>query len=198
MDWGDQPEGATLLPHDRREGLRLSWVTSMDDLNEAEAENILGATTKWYGRRNALETLLDDKTVRDLHRDMLGDVWTWAGTYRLRGVNVGIVAPAEVPLAVRNLVEDAKYWFAEDSSMDVDRAAVEFHHRLVLIHPFANGNGRHSRLLTDLLLRAAGVVAFAWGSSKLAAAGDVRARYIAALKKADDGDHTALLEFVRS
>jgi Fic-DOC domain mobile mystery protein B len=198
MDWDDQPEGATPLTEEQRDGLKPSWVSTMDDLNDAEAENILAASTKWYGRRNSLDSLLDDKTVRDLHRDMLGDVWTWAGTYRLREGNIGI-DPRQVSVGVRNLVEDAKYWFAEDSDMEVDLAAVRFHHQLVAIHPFPNGNGRHSRLLTDLVLRAAGAPAFTWGSRDLVAASEARTRYIAALRQADGGgDYAALLEFVRT
>jgi Fic-DOC domain mobile mystery protein B len=197
MDWNDQPEGATPLPKDQRDGLKQSWVTTMDDLNDAEAENILAANVTWYGRRHTLDSLLDDKTVRDLHRDMLGDVWTWAGTYRLRELNIG-VDPFQVSMAVQNLVEDAKHWFAKDSAMDIDMAAVRFHHQLVAIHPFHNGNGRHSRLLTDLLHRAHGAPAFTWGSRDLVAASAVRTTYIAALRQADDGDYKALLEFVRS
>lgn len=197
MDWDDQLEDATPLPEGQREGLKQSWITTMDDLNDAEAENILAASTKWYGRRNTLESLLDDRAVRDLHRDMLGDVWTWAGTYRLRELNIGI-DPFQVSMVVRNLVEDAKYWFAESSTMDVDLAAVRFHHKLVAIHPFPNGNGRHSRLLTDLLLRAAVAPAFTWGRRDLVAASEVRTRYVAALRQVDGGDYKALLEFVRS
>ncbi len=197
MDWDDQPEGATPLTEDQRDGLKPSWVSTMDDLNEAEAENILAGSTKWYGRRNTLDSLLDDKTVRDLHRDMLEDVWTWAGTYRLRESNIGI-DPSQVSMAVRNLVENATYWFAENSNMEVDLAAIRFHHQLVVIHPFPNGNGRHSRLLTDLLLRAVRAPAFTWGSRDLIAASETRTMYIAALRQADGGDDTALLEFVRT
>ncbi|MBO9523126.1 MAG: mobile mystery protein B [Nocardioidaceae bacterium] len=101
-------------------------------------------------------------------------------------------------MAVRDLVEDAKYWFDPGSGMTTDTAAVRFHHRLVAIHPFPNGNGRHARLLTDLVLRSVGAAAFTWGSRDLAAAGEVRNRYIAALRRADAGDDTALLAFVRS
>jgi Fic-DOC domain mobile mystery protein B len=197
MDWDDQPAGATALSEDQREGLKQSWVTTMSDLNEAEGANIIAAAAKWYRRRHTLESLLDDKTVRDLHRDMFSDVWTWAGSYRLRELNLG-AAPSQVPIAVRDLVGDARYWFAENATLDTDAAAVRFHHRLVAVHPFLNGNGRHARLHTDLILRAAGAPSFTWGSRDLAAATEVRARYVAALRKADGGDHTALLEFVRT
>lgn len=197
MDWDDQAEGATPLPHEEREKLKQSWIVTMGDLNDAEAENILAAAAKWYRRRNTLDSLLDDKTVRDLHRDMLGEVWTWAGTYRSRTLNIGI-DPIRVPMAVRDLVADAKFWFAPDSVMGIDMAAVHFHHALVAIHPFPNGNGRHSRLLTDLLLRVVGAPPFTWGSRDLAAVSEVRTAYIAALRQADVGEYAALAEFVRS
>ncbi|KGN32141.1 cell division protein Fic [Knoellia sinensis KCTC 19936] len=197
MDWDDQAEGATPLPREERDKLKQSWIVTMGDLNEAEAENILVAATKWYGRRNSLDSLLDDKAVRDLHRDMLGDVWTWAGTYRSRTLNIGVDAAA-VPVAVRDLVDDARFWFAADSVLTIDAAAVRFHHQLVAIHPFANGNGRHARLLTDLLLRVVGAPPFTWGSRDLAAVSEVRKAYIAALRQADRGEYAALVEFARS
>jgi Fic-DOC domain mobile mystery protein B len=197
MEWDDEPDGATPLPEDLRDGLKPSWISTMGDLNEAEADGILAASAKWHGRTNSLDTLLDDKTVRDLHRDMFGDVWAWAGGYRNREVNIGI-DPHQVPVAVRNLVEDAKYWFADGSTMDVDHAGVQFHHRLVAIHPFPNGNGRHARLLTDLVLSAAGVPQFSWGSNALGPAGEVRKSYISALRTADLGDCTDLVRFVRT
>jgi fido (protein-threonine AMPylation protein) len=68
----------------------------------------------------------------------------------------------------------------------------------VVIHPFPNGNGRHARLMTDVLLRRNGVSAFSWGGANLEAAGDARERYLAALRAADAGDFKPLLEFVRS
>lgn len=195
--WGEEPPGATPLEDEELDGLKQSWITTRADLNEAEYDNILDAQNKWYGRKSRLDRLLDDKMVRDLHRDMFGEVWTWAGAYRRTEKTVGI-DPIHISVSVRNLVEDAKHWFAPDSVMDVDAAAVKFHHKLVLIHPFANGNGRHSRLITDLILRAAGALEFSWGGADLGYEGDVRARYIGALRAADLGDYTDLGEFVRT
>ncbi len=196
--WGPELPGATPLEEGELEGLRQAWVTTRGDLNEVEADNILTATNKWLDRRNKLPRLLDDKTVRDLHKDMFGRVWTWAGTYRQTEKTIGI-DPINISVAVRDLVEDAKYWFAPDSLMDLDAAAVKFHHKLVLIHPFANGNGRHSRLMTDLVIRAAGGTQFTWGGgANLGVASEVRTQYINALRAADLGDYTELTAFVRS
>lgn len=196
--WGSAPADATPLEDEELEGLRQSWVTTRGDLNEVEADNILTATNKWLARRNNLGRLLDDKAVRDLHNDMFGRVWTWAGSYRQTEKTIGI-DPTNISVAVRDLVEDAKYWFAPDSAMDLDAAAVKFHHKLVLIHPFANGNGRHSRLMTDLIIRSAGGTQLTWGGrANLGAASEVRAHYIRALRAADLGDYTELTAFVRA
>lgn len=197
---GQEPPGATPLEEEELEGLKPSWVTTRGDLNEVEYDGILNAEAKWTRRRSRIDQLLDDKTVRDLHRDMFGQVWKWAGRYRLTEKNIGI-DPVQVPVKVRDLVEDAAYWFAASSPLGIDQAAVRFHHKLVFIHPFPNGNGRHARLLTDLLLRALSAPAFTWGGGEvrdLGTPGDVRAAYLTALRTADVGDYDRLLKFVRS
>jgi Fic-DOC domain mobile mystery protein B len=124
-------------------------------------------------------------------------VWSWAGTYRRRELNLGIDS-WRVPAAVRDLNADAAYWFADEAAMPVDEAAARFHHRLVEIHPFPNGNGRHARALTDLILVAAGTDPFAWGGRDLGPISSVRRTYVDALRAADGGDYDALLRFLRS
>jgi Fic-DOC domain mobile mystery protein B len=197
VDWGEDPDGATPLTEEQRKGLKLTYIADRAELNEAEAENILLGTRKWQRRSHQLHALLDDKTVRDLHRDMFGEVWRWAGSYRLTDLNIG-VDWHQVQLAVRDLTEDAKYWFAQLSQPSVDIAATRFHHRLVQIHPFPNGNGRHARELTDLLLSAAGEQPFTWGRHNLTDLGVTRSAYVTALRAADLGDREALIRFVRS
>lgn len=128
---------------------------------------------------------------------MFGDVWTWAGTYRRYEANIGI-DPRRISAAVRNLVLDAAYWFDGDKPMTPDEAGWTFHHRLVQIHPFPNGNGRHSRMITDLLLRAKAEQPFTWGRADLNVAGEVRDTYLAALRAADGRDYGPLSLFVRS
>lgn len=199
-DLGEEPPGATPLEEEELEGLKQSWITTRGDLNEAEADNILSGQSKWTNRPNKLDRILDDKTVRDLHKDLFGQVWSWAGTYRRTEKTIGI-DPINISVEVRNLVEDAKYWFAENSNPSIDAAAARFHHKLVAIHPFANGNGRHSRFMTDLILGAIGAPEFTWGGGKgnaLSTATEVRARYLAALRAGDVGDYEPLLAFVRS
>jgi len=197
-EWGEETPGATPLEDDELEGLLQSWVTTRSDLNEVEADNILDADAKWRARKNKLDRLLDDKTVRDVHKDMFGHVWSWAGTYRLTEKTIGI-DPVRIAVSVRDLVDDAKYWFAPDSVIGLDQAAIKFHHKLVLIHPFANGNGRHSRFMTDLVVQAAGGAPFTWGgNANLGNASETRATYIKALRAADLGLYDDLAAFVRA
>ena len=192
-DLFDEPHDATLLTPEEKNGLRPAHITYRWELNEAEQQNIYRAQEWALARRR---DLLTDKFVKDLHRRMLGDVWKWAGKFRTSERNLGI-KHYEVPMAVRQLLDDTKAWI-EHNSYARDEIAVRFHHRLVLIHPFANGNGRHSRLMADLLVMDVGAERFSWGHTILQDAGDVRRRYITALQAADQHDVRLLLEFARS
>ena len=127
---------------------------------------------------------------------MLGDVWRWAGRLRTSERNIGI-AYWEIPVALRQLLDDTKAWI-EYNTYPPDEIAVRFHHRLVQIHAFANGNGRHSRLMADLLAMSFGGERFSWGRESLRDAGAMRQRYIAALQAADKHDTGPLLGFARA
>ena len=163
------------------------------ELNEAEQENISRAQDWALNRRR---DPLSEKFVKDLHRRMFGDVWRWAGRLRMSERNLGIVFH-EIPVALRQLLDDTRAWI-EYQTYPPDEIAVRFHHRLVLIHSFPNGNGRHARLMADLLVMRLGGERFSWGSANLQDAGTVRQRYIAALRAADDQDIGPLLAFARS
>jgi|SRR5947209_6290044 len=192
------PPGSTPLEPDDLVGLIPTWVATRGDLNEAEQKNILDGLSRSRWRRPSVEKVLDDDAVRKLHKDMFGQVWKWAGSYRSREVNIGNVAPYQVAGCVRDLTEDARLWIGGDHPMPADEVAYRFHHRLVEIHPFPNGNGRQARAITDLLLRALGQPAFTWGGSSLDVEGAIRSAYIDALRAADAGDFALLAAFVRS
>jgi len=197
LGWESEgPPGSTPLDPDEAEGLKPAWVATRADLNEAEQANILAALNRAKWRRITSDALLDDKSARDLHRDMFGDVWIWAGRYRTTEKSIG-VDPSTIGVRVRDLMLDAKAWLSGRQPMPADQVACELHHKLVAIHPFPNGNGRHARAMTDLLLRSVGAAPFTWGSASLDRIGDARARYIAALRAADDGDYGPLSSFVR-
>ena len=189
------PDGATPLSEDERDGLRLSWVATRDDLNAEEAANIAKALSARRWRSRSTEQLLDDRALRDLHLAMFGDVWRLAGKYRSTEKNIGS-DPDHIAVRVRDLCSDATYWFRGDD--ELDEAGCRFHHRLVSIHPFANGNGRHARVATDLLMASVGAAPLTWGRSSLVRASDTRQAYIAALRSADGGDLEPLMRFVRT
>ena len=170
-----------------------SHIAYRSELNEAEQRNIMRAQTWALGRRRHL---LSEKFVKDLHRQMLGEVWRWAGKFRTSERNIGI-AYWEIPVALRILLDDTKAWI-EYKTYPPDEIAVRFHHRLVQIHPFPNGNGRHSRLMADFLVMQLGGERFSWGRQSLSDAGTLRTRYVQALQASDSGDNGPLLAFARS
>lgn len=184
----DTGDGNTPIDEDEAQGLRLSWVRTRGDLNQAEAANILEA--RRVIRSPSLDDVLDDLWLRRLHQRMFGDVWSWAGAYRLSDRNIGIDWTA-IPAAVRVLVEDCRTWLGRD---DAEVPVARFHHRLVAIHPFPNGNGRHSRAAADHLCRALGLSPPTWGARTSDATTDLRATYLSALRAADrDPDDLGLL-----
>jgi Fic-DOC domain mobile mystery protein B len=188
------PPGATPLDPDEAEGLIPPGVTTVAELNAYEAENILAALS-WIDRQRQL-AVLEDEFVRELHRRMFDRTWRWSGIFRLTEKNIG-VAPEKIAVSVHELLLDCREQL-KTKAMSLDEIAVRFHHRLVSIHPFANGNGRHSRLMADLLLQQEGANPFSWGAEELEKAGPVRERYIDALREADKKNLKPLLEFVRT
>ncbi len=192
-DLFEEPNDATPLTAEERRELIPAHITYRSELNAAEQANIARAQD-WALRRR--RDYLTERFITDLHRQMLGDVWRWAGQFRTSERNLGI-AHYEIPAAVRQLLEDARGWL-EYKSYSPDETAVRFHHRLVHIHPFPNGNGRHARLMADLLVMSMGGERFSWGSTNLQEVSEVRRGYITSLKVADNHDIRPLLAFARS
>jgi len=190
----DRRDGATALTVEEQRELIPSYISNRRELNEAEQENILRGQD--WGLRRRKRDVLKEKFLTDLHRHMFGEVWRWAGKFRHSERNLGIPF-YEIPAALRLLLDDAKAWI-ECKSYPADEIAVRFHHRLVAIHPFPNGNGRHARLMADLLIMQLGGERFSWGRANLRDAGATRAEYIAALQAADHHDYSALPGFARS
>jgi Fic-DOC domain mobile mystery protein B len=188
------PAGATPLDPDESAGLVPGHIATREQLDEWEAENIL-AGERWAAGAVKRREILDDAFLRELHRRMFDRTWKWAGTYRTSEKNIG-VAPERIAVEVRKLLEDAKAQLAGRVA-PLDEIAAKLHHRLVSIHPFPNGNGRHARLATDLFLAANGAQPFTWGRGDLVHAGEARERYLAALRAADARDFAPLLAFVR-
>jgi Fic-DOC domain mobile mystery protein B len=187
--------GATPLDPDEMEGLVPLHITTQGQLNEWEAVNILKAEN-WLFSRSIIKDFLTIDFIKRLHKKMFNETWKWAGKFRISEKNIG-VSPFNIATNINHLLEDARYQL-DHGSFEVDEIAYRFHHRLVAIHPFPNGNGRHARLMTDVLLTQIGYTRFTWGSQKLETEGLARGQYISALREADKHDYTALAAFVRS
>ena len=189
----DPDDAATPLTPEEMRDLIPAHIAYRRELNEAEQENMARAQQWALARRR---DLLSEKFIKGLHRHMLGDVWRWAGRFRTTQRNIGIDYWL-IPVELRRLLDDSKAWI-EFKTYPPDEIAVRFHHRLVQIHSFPNGNGRHARLMADLLVMQFGRERFSWGRESLRDAGAARARYIEALRAADNHDVSLLLAFARA
>jgi Fic-DOC domain mobile mystery protein B len=190
----EYPEGATPLDPDELEGLKFAHVTTRSELDHLEQANIQEGM-QWLKKYKSKD-ILNEHFARSLHARLFAEVWSWAGRYRLKEKNIG-VDPIQIGMQLKNLLDDVQYWVDHDT-YEVIEAAVRFHHRLVWIHPFANGNGRHARVYADALLKKVyGADPIDWsGGYDLQQMNDRRSKYIAALRLADTGDYSGLLDFV--
>jgi Fic-DOC domain mobile mystery protein B len=191
-----EPEDGTPLSTGEQEGL-IPNLATRQELNEWERANIL-LGLEWAFNQRGWRRLdpLSETFVRELHRRMFDQTWRWAGTYRASEKNLG-VPHFQVREAVAVLLGDARFWI-EHQTYPPDEIAVRLHHRMVVIHPFANGNGRHARLLADVLARKLGRPEFSWGAASTVRNEELRRRYIHALRMADKNEIGPLLEFARS
>lgn len=190
--------GATPIDPGEVEDLIPDYISTMGELNQVEQSNIADAFV--WGDRQALDELLTGTFVFKLHKRMFNQVWKWAGQTRRSNKNIGVMKE-HIMNDLAQLLGDAKYW-ADNGVFSKDEVAARFHHRLVQIHIFPNGNGRHARLMTDLFLKKYGEPKFTWGTNTahtpIEVEGKTRAEYITALKSADSGDFELLMKFVRS
>lgn len=193
---GGDADGQTPLDLDEAADILRLAITTRGDLDIVEQENIAKAMQWALARKRRPDSVLDEPFLRRLHKRMFGDVWRWAGTYRQTPRNIGVDAWM-IPQEVGGLLGDARYWVAHATYAPVE-LCVLFHHRLVAIHPFPNGNGRHSRLAADILALSLGEAPMGWGRGLALGPAEVRARYIAALQAADGGDPAALIAFARA
>lgn len=193
----DYLEGQTPLDDDECEGLKIDSITTREELDELEDLNIQEAQ-KWLmkKRKFTAEEVLSQDFVRTLHRRMYGDVWNWAGHFRKTKKNIGVPF-YRIPEELHILLEDAKLWINQKTYLP-DEIAIRVKHRIVAIHCFPNGNGRHSRMIGDILVeKVLGREPFTWGNGNLVKDGDPRRAYLKAVKAADNGDIAPLLAFAR-
>lgn len=190
-------EGQTPLDEDEKEGLLIPTITTKRDLDEFEQLNIEQAIQWTLIRNFKQKEILTEAFVKEVHNRMYNKVWAWSGEYRKSNKNLGI-DKWRIATELRTLLDDIIYWI-ENETYSPDEIAIRFKHRIVSIHCFANGNGRHSRLMADIIIeKIFNRPIFSWGAGKLVANDNTRIDYIKAIKAADSGNYNLLLIFAKS
>jgi Fic-DOC domain mobile mystery protein B len=190
-------DGQTPLSEEELDGLKILSISTREELDEFEQFNIEKAIQWTLGKKIQPKDLLSEKFIKDLHKRMYGEVWKWAGSFRTSEKNLGIKSYL-IPVQLKQLLDDAMYWY-ENQIYSPDEVAVRFKHQLVSIHCFANGNGRHSRLMADLIMEKLYKEPFLpWGGSSLVKSNEKRKEYINAIKIADRQDLSQLIMFAKS
>jgi len=188
-----EPVGGTILDPDEKDGLLFRHIDTRVELDQMEQINIQQGMLWLLRKRVTVDDLLCESFVRQLHRKLFGQVWKWAGSYRLTEKNIGI-APEQVVVQLRLLMDDTRFWII-NSVFKPQELALRFHHRLVYIHPFPNGNGRLSRIMADAILtKILAENPIKWGEKSINSEGSIRSNYINALRRADKSDYSVLLQ----
>jgi len=189
-------EGQTPLNKDEKVGLLIKTISTQGELDEHEQRNIEKAIEWTIHNKFRTESILTEKFIKKLHVKMFSDTWRWAGDFRQSEKNIG-VDWITIPVALRTLLDDTKYWI-ENETFPPDELAIRFKHRLVNIHCFPNGNGRHSRIMADIIIQSIfKKEIFSWHNSNMVRAGEVRSKYIKAIRIGDSGNINPLIEFAR-
>lgn len=193
----DYEDGQTPLDEEEKVGLLIPTIATRGELDEFEQQNIEQAIQWTLGRSFKASAIFTESFIRTVHKRMYADVWAWAGEFRKTDKNIGI-DKWRIATELKYLLDDIRYWH-ENNTYPPDEIAVRFKHRLVSIHCFPNGNGRHSRLMADIIIeKIYKRPVFTWGAAKLSSVGDARAAYLKAVKAADQGNYSLLLTFARS
>lgn len=191
MNIFETDNNSTPLTEEEKQQLNAKWITTRSELNELETKGLASAEI-WLSKNK--KDIYNEIFLKQLHKKMFGNIWKWAGTFRTTERNIG-VAPYEIQPKLRMLFDDTKFW-VDNNVYSKKEIAVRFHHRLVQIHPFPNGNGRISRIMADLIMRSFGLKNLHWGKGNLTEISALRTKYIFALQEADRGNYTDLIDFV--
>ncbi len=190
-------DGQTPLEEDEKEGLLIPVIATRNELDEFEQLNIEQAVQWTLGRSFRADTVFTETFIKTVHKRMFADVWAWAGAYRNSDKNIG-VDKWQIPTQLKCLLDDTRFWYENDTCAP-DEIALRFKHRLVSIHCFPNGNGRHSRLMADIIMgNMYKRPVFTWGAVQGLSVNETRAAYLQSLKAADRGEYDLLIRFARS
>ncbi|MCB0526744.1 MAG: mobile mystery protein B [Lewinellaceae bacterium] len=186
-------DGQTPIDEEEKLELRIKSISTMAELDEFEQQNIEEAMEWMLARNFKPEDVVQLEFILSVHKRMFHHVWKWAGMFRNTDKNLGVPF-YKIRQELQNLIEDCKFWIIQKTYSN-EEISIRFKHRLVSIHLFPNGNGRHSRLMADILLKSLDTdQTFTWGNKSLRK-GDERSLYLHSLKKADNGDIKPLLKF---
>jgi Fic-DOC domain mobile mystery protein B len=187
---------STALDEDEKDGLRIKSISTRSELDQFEQQNIEKAVLWTLSRKIKPDTILSEQFIKELHRRMYSNVWEWAGEFRKTNKNIGI-DKISISVELKKLLDDCKYWITHNCFTE-DEIVVRFKHRIVSIHCFPNGNGRHSRLMADVMTtNIFNRPVFTWGS-KMKEQDMLRKTYLNAIKTADSGNIERLLSFARA
>ena len=193
----DYKDGQTPLDEEEKEGLKIKSITTQEELDEFEQLNIEKAVEWTIHTKFKPEKILTEKFIKDLHKKMFGDVWKWAGEFRKTEKNIGIPW-VQIGVELKNLLDDTEYWI-ENKTYPPEEIAIRFKHRIVSIHCFPNGNGRHSRMMADIMMESIfEKELFTWHQSNMVKPDSTRKEYIRSLKEADNGNINPLIEFAKN
>lgn len=193
----DYKDGQTPLDDNEKEGLKIKSITTQGELDEFEQLNIEKAVEWTIHTKLRPEKILTEKFIKDLHKRMYSDVWKWAGEFRKTEKNIGIPW-TKIGIELKILLDDSKYWI-DNKTFPPEEIAIRFKHRIVSIHCFPNGNGRHSRMMADIIMESIfGEEIFSWHQSNMVKANETRKKYISSLKEADNGNYNNLIEFAKN
>ncbi|MFI5148108.1 MAG: mobile mystery protein B [Bacteroidia bacterium] len=193
----DYQDGQTPLSEEEKDGLLIGSIATRGELDEFEQLNIEKAIEWTLTRKFGKGRVVSEEFVLDLHRKMFEDVWSWAGSFRKSDKNLGVMWMF-IGMELKKLLDDCSFWI-ENMAFSEDEIAIQFSHRIVAIHCFPNGNGRHSRLIADVIIsHLFGNPVFTWNRNSLVKKGEARTSYLTAIKQADKGNIQPLISFART
>ncbi|OIO82762.1 MAG: cell filamentation protein Fic [Gallionellaceae bacterium CG1_02_60_948] len=168
----------------------LLGITLSAEMDAAEANALIDAVDRLV-RSYDEEHRFTANDICELHRVWLGGIYAWAGEYRQVNVSKGnfmFAAAGRIPALMAEFERDALARCTPckfETTEEIVGALAETHVELVLIHPFLEGNGRISRVLSTLMALQAGLPLLDFGTI----AGEKKENYFAAVRAGLDRNY---------
>ena len=168
-------------------------ITRAREMEEAETQAL---TVAQRAARNTFgpNHRFTPTDIRRLHRMWLDSIYPWAGNYRTEDIGERGCQFVHAPLIPQLMANFGKQALRRHTpcrngaEVTVARSLAEVHARLILIHPFRDGNARLARLMAVLMASQAGL-----NPLRLSAlAGGGKRTYEQAIRAAKSGDYAPL------